>query len=41
MRPLPKNRRGCAPKLSGLAGTWATDKKYAQKIARVANELRA
>ena len=41
VRPLPKNRRGCAPKLSGLAGTWATDKKYAQKIARVANELRA
>ena len=40
VRPLPKNRRGCAPKLNGLAGTWATDKKYAQKIARVANEFR-
>ena len=40
-RPLPSNRRGVAPKLSGLAGTWATDTKYAQTIARVANELRA
>jgi hypothetical protein len=40
VRPLPKNRRGCAPTLSGLAGTWATDKKYASKIARVANEFR-
>lgn len=40
VRPLPSNLRGAAPKLSGLAGTWAADKKYAQKIARVANELR-
>jgi flagellum-specific peptidoglycan hydrolase FlgJ len=40
VRPLPSNRRGCAPKLSGLAGTWATDKKYAQKISRLANEIR-
>ena len=41
VRPLPSNLRGVAPTLSGLAGTWATDKKYAQKIARVANELRS
>lgn len=40
VRPLPSNRRGVASTLSGLAGTWATDPKYAQKIARVANELR-
>ena len=40
VRPLPSDRRGCAPKLSGLAGTWATDEEYAQKIARLANEFR-
>ena len=40
VRPLPDNRRGCAPTLNGLAGTWAADKKYAQKISRVANEIR-
>lgn len=40
VRALPSERRGCAPTLNGLAGTWATDKKYAQKIARVANEMR-
>jgi hypothetical protein len=40
VRPLPSDRRGCAPDLKGLAGTWATDKQYAAKIARVANELR-
>lgn len=40
VRPLPSNRRGCAPKLSGLAGTWATDKQYANKITRLANEIR-
>lgn len=39
VRPLPDNRRGCAPTLEGLAGTWATDKGYAGKIARVANEM--
>ena len=41
VRPLPANRRGCAPTLEGLAGTWATDKGYAGKIARVANEMSA
>jgi flagellum-specific peptidoglycan hydrolase FlgJ len=40
VRPLPDNRRGCAPTIEGLAGTWATDKKYADKITRVANEIR-
>jgi hypothetical protein len=41
VRPLPNNRRGCAPTLAGLAGTWAADKKYSGKIARLANEIRA
>lgn len=40
VRPLPSDRRGRAPDLKGLAGTWAADKQYANKIARVANELR-
>lgn len=39
VRPLPDDRRGRAPALQGLAGTWATDPKYAQKIVRVANEI--
>jgi hypothetical protein len=39
VRPLPDNRRGCAPTLEGLAGTWAMDLKYADKITRVANEI--
>ena len=39
VRALPDSRRGCAPVLEGLAGTWATDKDYADKIARVANEM--
>ncbi|HUP32766.1 MAG TPA: glucosaminidase domain-containing protein, partial [Gaiellaceae bacterium] len=34
VRPLPSNRRGCAPTLKGLAGTWATDKQYAKKLVR-------
>ena len=38
-RSLPDDRRGRAPKLKGLAGSWATDPKYAQKIARVASEI--
>ena len=41
VRPLPADRRGIAPTLKGLAGTWAADTKYAGKIARVANEIRA
>lgn len=39
-RPLPANRRGVAPTLQGLAGTWATDPEYADKISRIANEIR-
>jgi hypothetical protein len=41
VRPLPANRRGCATTLEGLAGTWAMDKGYAGKVARVANEMSA
>jgi len=40
VRPLPDDRRGRAPKLKGLAGTWAMDPKYADKITGVANEIR-
>jgi N-acetylmuramoyl-L-alanine amidase len=39
-RPLPDDRRGVAPRLSGLAGTWALDPQYADKISRIANEIR-
>ncbi len=40
-RPLPDAYRGVAPRLRGLAGTWAADREYAQKIARIANEIRS
>jgi hypothetical protein len=40
-RPLPQRFRGVAPRLEGLAGTWAADPQYALKLARVANEIRA
>ena len=40
-RSLPPNRRGVAPTLNGLAGTWAEDPQYAVKLAHVANEIRA
>lgn len=40
VRPLPDNRRGCAPTVKGLAGTWATDTNYANKITRIANDIR-
>jgi N-acetylmuramoyl-L-alanine amidase len=39
-RPVPDHRRGIAPTLSGLAGTWAEDPQYANKISRIANEIR-
>jgi len=39
-RPLPQGLRGVAPTLTGLAGTWAKDRQYAVKLARVANEIR-
>ena len=38
-RPLPDDRRGKASKLKGLAGSWAMDPKYAQKVARIASEI--
>jgi hypothetical protein len=38
-RPLPDERRGVAPTLSGLGGTWAMDKQYPTKLARIANEI--
>jgi hypothetical protein len=37
---LPDNRRGCAQTIEGLAGTWAADKNYADKITRIANDIR-
>jgi hypothetical protein len=40
-RALPQRFRGVAPRLEGLAGTWAADPHYAVKLARVANEIRA
>ena len=39
VRPLPATLRGSAPILSGLAGRWAKDPHYAEKIARIANEI--
>ena len=39
-RPLPDDRRGKAPALKGLAGSWASDRKYADKISGIANEIR-
>jgi hypothetical protein len=39
-RALPDDRRGIAPTLAGLSGTWAKDAHYAAKIAAVANQIR-
>ena len=41
MRPLPSDRRGVAPTLRGLGGTWATDTGYAQKLVKLGNEMLA
>jgi hypothetical protein len=40
-RDLPDDRRGVAPTLAGLAGPgrWAADLQYADKIARLANQV--
>jgi hypothetical protein len=40
-RDLPDDRRGVAPTLAGLAGPgrWAADPQYADKIARLANQI--
>ena len=32
-------KRGCAPTIHGLAGTWAADREYSEKIARILNNL--
>ncbi len=40
VRDLPADRRGRAPTLAGLSGSWAMDPKYAGKIVRIANEIR-
>jgi hypothetical protein len=39
-RMLPDRLRGAAPTLQGLAGTWAHDPLYAEKLAGVANDIR-
>jgi hypothetical protein len=39
-RALPDERRGCAPTLRGLAGTWAADPAYAERLSAHANRLR-
>lgn len=41
VRALPDSRRGCAPTIQGLAGTWAADPNYAVKLVSLANEIRA
>ncbi len=38
-RPLPDALRGRAPRLQGLAGTWAKDPQYANKICAIANDI--
>ena len=38
-RPLSSDHRGVAPTLGGLAGRWAADLQYADKIARLANQV--
>ena len=40
VRPLADARRGGAPNLKALAGSWAADPKYAEKIRGIANEIR-
>ena len=40
-RPLPARFRGVAPTLEKLSGRWAADREYADKIARIGNEIRA
>jgi hypothetical protein len=40
-RPLPDELRGAARTLKGLAGTWAHDPQYADKLSSVANQILA
>jgi hypothetical protein len=41
VRPLPDSKRGSAARLKGLSRNWATDPKYANKIARIGKEIHA
>jgi len=41
VRALPDSRRGSAPTIQGLAGTWAADPDYAVKLVSLANQIRA
>jgi hypothetical protein len=38
-RALPSSKRGSAPTLRGLAGSWAADPAYASKIVHIANDM--
>ena len=38
-RPLPDSRRGVAPTLGGLEGTWALSAGYASHVAEIANRI--
>jgi Mannosyl-glycoprotein endo-beta-N-acetylglucosaminidase len=41
VRPLPPSKRGSAARLKGLSRNWATDPRYAHKIARIGKEIHA
>jgi hypothetical protein len=41
VRPLPADKRGVAPTLGGLEGTWAADPRYAEKLVALGNEMLA
>jgi hypothetical protein len=39
VRPLGSDKRGVAPTLGRLEGTWAADTLYAEKLVRLGNEM--
>jgi hypothetical protein len=41
VRPLPDAKRGSALRIKELSHNWAEDRKYADKIARIAKEIHA
>ena len=41
VRPLPDSKRGSAVRIKGLSHNWATDPKYANKIAKIGKEIHA
>jgi len=41
VRSLPDSKRGSALRLKGLSHSWADDRTYADKIARIAKEIHA